>query len=140
MLDQATALGQREGRENEGRPVPTQSLGTDLISEARPTVVSGLSQTQGPKRKERLGMEWSYRVLFVICWMTGESPGSSYTAGFGSSRVVVLEEVNIHEGYQQMDEGTEKSMFSFEERNWREAGQASGAGMSRLEVRIIFKF
>lgn len=44
-------------------------------------------------------------------------PGSSNNAGIKSSRVVVLEELNIHGGYQQMGEDTKKSIFYFRERN-----------------------
>jgi len=85
-------------------------IGTNLISEAGPTRVFGLCQ--GPKRKERLGKEWYYRVLIGWCWRTC----SHSNARIVSSRDVVLEELSIHKGYQQMDEGTERSMLSFGER------------------------
>lgn len=53
---------------------------------------------------------------------------------------MVLEELSIHEVYQQMDEGTERSMLSSGERNQQEEGQVSGPCISKLEGRIIIKF
>lgn len=46
----------------------------------------------------------------------GEIPGSSNHAGIRSSRDLVLEKLNIHGGYQQMDESTKNNVFSFRER------------------------
>lgn len=61
----------------------------------------------------------------------GQSPGSRCNAGIGSSRDVVQEELSIHEVYQQMDEGTEKSLLSTGERNRQEEGQVSGPCVSK---------
>lgn len=129
-MDQATALGQR-GRMVDREGPSHLGIGTNLISKAGPATVFSLCQ--GPKRKERLGKEWYCRALFIWCWRTGTQSSSCRNAGIGSSRDVVLKELSFRKGYQQRDEGTEKSTLSTGERNWQEKDQVSESWVSKLE-------
>lgn len=46
---------------------------------------------------------------------------------------MVLKELSFSKGYQQRDEGTEKSTLSTGERNWQENDQVSEPWVSKLE-------